>query len=182
MDTHTVGPERKRAWAGPGDFEWFYDRHRDRLVRGLGLALGDVDLAADAVDEAMTRAVQRWSTISGYAEPEAWVYRVALNWATSRFRRRQRDRRYAPLLARSDRVTDEPGTDPRIRQALAELPVDQRSVVVLRFFLDWTVSQTAAAIGIADGTVKSRTSRALRALADRLADPSTVPRIVEESA
>lgn len=171
-----------RSVATFGDFDAFYRQHRDGLVRGLGLALGDVNLAADAVDEAMTRAVQRWSKVSGFARPEAWVYRVALNWATSRFRRRQRDRKYAPLVARSDLVSDGAGIDPSIRTALAELPIDQRSVVVMRYFLDWNVSQTAEALGIADGTVKSRTSRALRFLSQQLTQSSVVPEIVEEGA
>lgn len=148
-------------------FEMFFSTHRNRLVRALAMTLGDSSLAADAVDEAMTRAVQRWSKVSTYAKPEAWVYRVAYNWATSRFRRIKRDRDYAPRIARPDASTD-PEFDPSIEDALATLSDDHRSVLVLRYFYDWDVQATAEALEISPGTVKSRTSRALDLMAVQL--------------
>ncbi|HET8617959.1 MAG TPA: sigma-70 family RNA polymerase sigma factor [Acidimicrobiales bacterium] len=56
--------------------------------------------------------------------------------------------------------------------ALARLPVDQRSVVVLRYYLDWSLDQIAAGLGIAPGTVKSRLHRALRRLENSLRETS----------
>lgn len=156
-DAHAAGPS----------FAAFFSAHRNRLVRALAMTLGDSGLAAEAVDEAMTRAVQRWSKVSTYAKPEAWVYRVAYNWATSRFRRIKRDREYAPRIARPDATTD-PEFDPSIEDALASLSDDHRSVLVLRYFYDWDVQATADALEISPGTVKSRTSRALDLMAVRL--------------
>lgn len=150
-------------------FEHFYGAHRAPLVRALAVTLGDRALAAEAVDEAMTRAVQRWAKISGYSAPEGWVYRVAYNWATSRFRRRARDRAFAPQIARPD-ATLPPGFDPDLHDALATLSDEHRAVLSLRFFLDWNVEQTATALNVSPGTVKSRTSRALDALSVQLAD------------
>lgn len=158
------------ATAGPRSFESFYAMHRTGLVRALGVALGDPGLAAEAVDEAMTRAVQRWDTVSGYGKPEGWVYRVAYNWATSRFRRLKRDRTYAPRLARPDSMFD-PGFDPDVQDALDALSPDHRSVLVLRYFYDWDVQTTATALGVSPGTVKSRTSRALEQMAAALGEP-----------
>jgi RNA polymerase sigma-70 factor (ECF subfamily) len=57
-----------------------------------------------------------------------------------------------------------------MQAALDRLAVDQRAVVVLRYYLDWSEARTAAALGIAPGTVKSRLSRALDRLAVLLAD------------
>jgi RNA polymerase sigma-70 factor (ECF subfamily) len=156
-DAHAAGPT----------FAAFFSAHRNRLVRALAMTIGDSSLAAEAVDEAMTRAVQRWSKVSTYEKPEAWVYRVAYNWATSRFRRIKRDRDYAPRVARPDSTVD-PEFDPTIEEALATLSDDHRSVLVLRFFYDWDVQATAEALKISPGTVKSRTSRALDLMAVKL--------------
>lgn len=163
-----AGPTNDAHAAGP-TFESFFSTHRNGLVRALSMTLGDSGLAAEAVDEAMTRAVQRWSKVSSYSKPEAWVYRVAYNWATSRFRRLKRDRDYAPRIARPEATTD-PEFDPSIEDALATLSDDHRSVLVLRYFYDWDVQATAEALEISPGTVKSRTSRALDLMAIRLRD------------
>lgn len=152
--------------AGP-TFAAFFSAHRNSLVRALSMTIGDSNLAAEAIDEAMTRAVQRWSKVSTYSKPEAWVYRVAYNWATSRFRRIKRDREYAPRIAQPESTVD-PEFDPSIEEALSTLSDDHRSVLVLRYFYDWDVQATADALEISPGTVKSRTSRALDMMAVRL--------------
>ncbi len=149
-------------------FTDFYRAHRTPLVRALTVTLGDRALATEAVDEAMTRAVGRWSKVSGYTAPEGWVYRVAYNWATSRFRRRKRDREYAPRIARED-VVSPAGFDPDLHDALATLSDEHRAVLTLRFFFDWNVETTAEVLQVSPGTVKSRTSRALDALSVQLA-------------
>lgn len=150
-------------------FGAFFAANRNALVRALSMTIGDSALASEAVDEAMTRAVQRWDKVGSYSRPEGWVYRVAYNWATSRFRRRKRDREYAPRIARPESVVD-PEFDPTIEAALATLTDEHRAVLVLRYFYDWDVQATAEALEISPGTVKSRTSRALDAMAKQL-DP-----------
>src|SRR5215207_2029132 len=69
-------------------FEAFYRHHRGRIAKALSFALGDVDLAAEATDEAFVRAYERWPKVQRLDRPDAWVYRVATNWATSVLRRR----------------------------------------------------------------------------------------------
>ena len=64
-----------------------------------------------------------------------------------------------------------PAADPSLERALAALPVEQRAVVVCRYLLDWSEFQTAEALQIAPGTVKSRLSRGL----DRLATTMEAP-------
>ena len=137
-------------------FDEFYRSHHDRLYRAISLVTGQPDVAQDAVDEAMARAAERWDSISAYDAPEGWVYRVALNWATSFFRRRNRVWTRAP----SDRVWDQL-PDPDVNRAVAALPATQRSVVIARYYLDWSLDQIAASLGIPSGTVKSRLNRAL---------------------
>ncbi len=146
------------------DFAAFYQVNHPVIARALALTIGDAGLAAEATDEAMTRACQRWTRVQHYDNPSGWVYRVGLNWARSWFRRH----REVPSL-----WTDQPSppvapVDPALDAAIGELDVKHRSVVVLRYLLDWSVAETAAALDIAPGTVKSRLSRALDQLEVRL--------------
>jgi RNA polymerase sigma-70 factor (ECF subfamily) len=152
--------------ADPLAFVDFYEDARDRVRRALAMTLGDDHLAAEAVDEAMARAFQRWDHIRGFDNPGGWVYRVGLNWATSIIRRRLR----APQPPAERGPTDVgPIAEPDVAAALAELPARQRAVVVCRFYLGLSEAETAIALATRPGTVKSRLHRALRHLQTRLA-------------
>jgi RNA polymerase sigma-70 factor (ECF subfamily) len=147
-------------------FDDFWTAERVRLTRALAMTIGDVDLATEAVDEAMARAFQRWPRVGGLENPAAWVYRIGLNWTRSFHRRR---RRTPPLwLTQPASASDDYGLDPSIDAAMAALPDAQRSVVVCRLLLGWSEDQTATALGVRPGTVKSRLSRALAVLARTL--------------
>ena len=150
-------------------FEDFYAVHRDELARALGLALRDGELGAEAADEAFARACQRWGQVSAYANPQGWVFRVGLNWARSWLRRVRRERERQPLLAQAH-ATEDGARDVDLERALATLNDAHRAVIVARFYLDWSVAETAEALGVAEGTVKSRLSRGLEQLRDVL-DP-----------
>lgn len=141
-------------------FAAFYPGVHDRVFRALALTLHDPDLAADAVHEALARAYARWPQVAAYDNPTGWVYRVALNWARSRFRRTAREILSAGPSPAGGAEMPEPA-DPELEAALQRLPVDQRAVVVLRLWLDWSVADVATALDIPPGTVKSRLSRAL---------------------
>jgi len=147
--------------AGPASTETFvafYGAKRNRLARALALTLGDGHLGAEAADEAMARAFQRWGRVGSFDDPAGWVYRVGLNWATSVLRRRSR----APQ-PRFERDLTELGPvgEPTVQAALAALDVRQRSVIVCRFYLGLSVQETATALSTRPGTVKSRLHRAL---------------------
>lgn len=155
-------------------FDDFYQSHRDRVARMLALTLGDDGLGYEAADEAMSRAFENWSTVARYGNPEGWVYRTGLNWARSWLRRRKRGSAKDPLVAGPDRTVDQP-IDPDVAQAIINLPDKYRSVVVLRYYRDWSVEQTAEALDIAPGTVKSRLSRALQKLEHELTTHEELP-------
>ncbi|MDY7103458.1 MAG: sigma factor-like helix-turn-helix DNA-binding protein [Actinomycetota bacterium] len=146
-------------------FSDFYRNAWPKVARGLAVTLGDRDLAAEATDEAMARAYQRWRTIAHYDQPAGWVYRVGLNWARSYHRRAIRRLPFT----RTDHVEAPTVEDPSIAAALAALDVKHRSVVVCRLLLDWSVDETADALDIRPGTVKSRLHRALTQLQSSLA-------------
>lgn len=146
-------------------FDEFYRRSRTSIGRAIALAVGDADLAGDATDEAMARAYERWSMVARLDRPEGWVYRVGVNWSMSVLRRRRRSlhRLYEPAA-----VDDPQVSDPVVHAALGELDVKHRSVVVCRHLLGWSVAETASALGVRQGTVKSRLHRAHQVLQVRL--------------
>lgn len=150
------------------EFTAIYEEWRSPIRRGLALALGDIGLADEAVDEAMTRALTHWEQVSGYERPEGWLYRVGLNWARGIFRKR----RYELLsdLEPSLRSSDDPLPDPDLIEAVGRLSLTLRSVVVARYYLDLSTSEVAETLEIPEGTVKSRLSRALKKLARDLGD------------
>jgi len=171
METMAAGPlssPADRVLAEP--FEAFYRANSDRVYRALALTLGDDDLAREAADEAMLRAYVRWDRVRGLDNPAGWTYRVGLNWATSWWRRLRRER---PPASDDQHPTATGGPDPAAlaaRTALDQLPLAQRTVVVCRVLLDLSTAETASALDIAEGTVKSRLARALTALRGTLTE------------
>lgn len=147
------------------DFVAFYDSSYRRLAAALSSTLGDRDLGREAADEGMARAYAHWNAVSGYDNPAGWVYRVGLNWALSLKRKLARRRTLPPPDHHHDRLP----ADPQIAEALAKLDVRLRSVVVCRILLDWSTEETADALAIKPGTVKSRLHRALTRLQELLA-------------
>lgn len=145
-------------------FTAFYREAWEQVARGLAATIGDRALAAEATDEAMARAYERWDTVGRYDFPAGWVYRVGLNWSRSHHRRLAR----SLPLRRTEHAELGVVTDPAVREALLGLNVRLRAVVVCRILLDWSVDETAAALHIAPGTVKSRLSRALTILESTL--------------
>lgn len=157
----------RRAVGQDQQFQEFYRHEADGIYRALALALGDVELAQEAANEGMARAYQRWTKIGNYDSPAGWVYRVGLNWARSRLRKTGNeilttDTGEPTAAGHQARVGHE--VDQDLRDALAKLSLDARAVVVLRYLLEWSTIDTATALGVAQGTVKSRLARALAEL------------------
>lgn len=147
------------------DFPDFYRVHHQSVFRALAATLRDDDLAREAADEAMTRAYQRWQSVAEYDNAPGWVYRVGLNWARSRLRKRSREhlRDTTP-----DTPSHQPLPDPELEAALRALPLEARSLVVLRHMLDWSYPEIASALRIPVGTAKSRLHRVMNDLRQTL--------------
>lgn len=148
-------------------FEDFYRSRSAEVYRTLAVVLRDHDLAREAVDEAMTRAFERWRTVQRYANPTGWVYRVALNWSRSRLRRRNRE-----VLVEAPQPTGvaTPAPDRELDRVIGDLSLHHREVVVLRYLLDLSQEDIAGYLDIPVGTVKSRLHRALDHLRKELDD------------
>jgi RNA polymerase sigma factor (sigma-70 family) len=147
----------------------FCHRVRPRLVGTLSLLCGDGDTAEELAQETLARVWLRWSRVHELDEPLAiaWTCRVAVNLANSWLRRRIAERRArARLAARATdaHVDPDPADAVAIRRAVAALPRRRRTALVLRYYADLPVSEVAALMGGAPGTVKSLTSKALTAL------------------
>lgn len=152
-----------------GDFDSFYRSHYQTVVRSLSVTLNDAGLGREAADEAMTRAYANWTKIGGYENPAGWAYRVGLNWARSWHRRTTRRLPFRPVAS----VELPPMADPELDRALAKLDIKYRAVVVCRYLLDWSTDQTAEALDLRPGTVKSRLSTGLSQLRAALDTPAT---------
>ncbi len=143
-------------------FDAFYTGCRVEVHRAVAVTVGDHHLAADAVDEAFVRAAERWGQVSQMDRPAGWVYRVAVNWATS-WRRKWSRRPTLPVEV-LDRPHHDDLTAVTLLERLSGLPLLQRQMLVLRFVLGFSVRETAVALDVAEGTVKSSVHRARQQL------------------
>ena len=143
----------------------FCDRVSGRLVGSLTLYCGDRHIAEELAQEALARAWERWATVGLMPSPEAWTFRTAINLANSRFRRLRIERRALVVVA-SDGASHESDEAAvlAVRSAVRALPPRQRAVVVARWFLGYSVDETAELLSCAPGTVKSTTHHALARL------------------
>ena len=150
------------------DFAEFYASTRDDCLRVVLLTTGDRPLAEDLVAEAYTRAWLAWRKVRGMDQPRAWVVRTALNTRISWWRRRRREVGLDGLEgvspASHDDAAGSDSLDTDLVAALRRLPARQREVVALRLRLDLDTAATAAALGLAPGTVGSHLHRGLAAL------------------
>lgn len=146
--------------------EGFCVRVRPWLVGSLSLYCGSTDVAEELAQDTLARVWDRWPTVRALQAPEAWAYRVALNLANSHYRRRAAERRARLRDAAPRLVTEDADAADAIavRQAVAGLPRRQRAALVLRYYADLPVAETAVLLGCTPGTVKALTHQALASL------------------
>ena len=149
-------------------FEAVYAADGPRLVVEIYAITGSLAEAEDAVQEAFVRAYARWSRVGRMDEPAAWVRRVALNLATSRWRAVRRAARLAPRLHVPERAPDRPDDTVALVAALAGLSEHQRVAIVLHYWADLPVAEVADLMDQSVSTVKSHLRRGRAALAGRL--------------
>jgi len=155
-----------------GEFEAFARRAAPSLLRSAFLLCGDRGHAEDLLQLTFWRTAQRW--VMAREAPNAYAYRVLVN--LSRDRRRGQRRRVSEWLGPDDRADIDLDQTERLAQrdvmsrAVRRLPDRQREVIVLRFYLDLSIAQTAAALGSSEGTVKSHTARALTRMRELLGE------------
>ena len=140
------------------------------LYRTAYLLLGDPGLAEDLVQTALAKTYAAWPKVRDVQAAPGYARTTLLNTAASWFRRRSwRNELPTEQLPDPGREND-PSDRPAVLNALGLLPPRQRAVVVLRFYEDLSVAETAHALGCSEGTVKSQTSKALDSLRRLLGD------------
>jgi RNA polymerase sigma-70 factor, ECF subfamily len=142
------------------DFDDLFRDNYANLVRSIGLAIGDPDLAADAVQEAFAKAHVRWHKVSEYSSPIGWVRTVAVNAARDQQRRRQRFDRMRHLIARDERVHDTPEMHTPLTDALSTLSPQQRIAATLFYLDDLSLIDVAKTMRLSEGAVKFHLSQA----------------------
>lgn len=152
-------------------FEEFVASRSNSLLRTAYLLTGDHGRAEDLLQTALAKAWRAWGRINDHPEP--YVRKILVNTYASWWRRRWNGEQPTAVVpeGRSTSYADGSAQRADLWDAVLRLPKRQRAVIVLRFYQDLSEAQTAALLGIAPGTVKSQTSKALRTL--RI-DPSVV--------
>lgn len=161
--------ERARS----GDHEAFSDLARTSIGRLYAIAtliLRDGDRAQDAVQEALVAA---WRDVRAIRDPDAWdawLHRLTVR-ACTRLARKERRRDTVELHVTLDSDPMAPGDlalslaeRDRLERELGRLPLEQRAVMVLHFYLDLPLTEAAEILDIPTGTAKSRLHRGLEAL------------------
>lgn len=149
----------------PAGLEGFCESNKERLVGVLTLHCGDPHTAEELAQETLVKVCIRWRSVQRMMNPEAWMFRVAINLSNSYFRRKTAERK-AKARLKPDPYHHDPdiANVVAVRQALATLPKRQRSVLVLRFYADLSVGDVAEALDIPEGTVKTLTHRGIKSL------------------
>src|SRR5262245_61347097 len=159
---------RKRHRRDDQQYADFVDASQQRLRRTAYLLTGDWQLAADATQEALLRMYVAWPRLERSGGGlQADARRALVSATVDQIRRPWRREAPAEIdvnIADDSRLDDQVSDREALLAALRRLPPRQRACVVLRYFDQFTVDETAEAMGCVPGTVKSQTARGLAAL------------------
>jgi RNA polymerase sigma-70 factor (sigma-E family) len=155
------------------DFASYVAARRPALLRGARAVAGDPHTAEDLLQASLLRVLVRWHTLRDPGAADAYVRRTItrqhVSWHRQPWRRAARPAEWLPEDAT-------PASDPAVADTgdvwalVMTLPAVQRATIVLRYYEQLSVAETAAVLGCSTGTVKSNTSRGLAALRRTAAD------------
>ena len=163
--------------AGPGgktqtrdaEFSSYMNARQASLLRTAYLLTGDRHTAEDLVQTAFAKLYLAWDKVQDQGSIDGYVRRILVNEHNSLWRRAWKRRELA-----SETLPDRPhhdeydaGAGRELWELVQTLPKKARAVVVLRYYEELSEAETADALGISVGTVKSQASRALAVLRDR---------------
>ena len=160
----------------PADFESYVAARGPALLRLAYLLTGNESDAQDVVQEALSRAVPRWTRITQADDPDAYVRRMVVNAHVSwwrKFKRREspvEDVRSEGIQPGADVETVERAGSKELWAACARLPRDQRAAVVLRYYEQLSFAEIAALTKVAEATARSRVHRGLATLRNTMGE------------
>ena len=133
---------------------------RMRLYKTALLYLDNESQAVDAVDEAVYKGLRSCRSLRQPEYFETWLTRILINVCYDQLRRQKR---FVPLEELPETAVEDFDALP-LKEALRRLPKELRDVVILRFFADCTLAETADILGIPPGTAATRQRKALQLL------------------
>ena len=149
------------------DFAEYAQARQQHLFRTAYLLCGDRDRAQDLVQSALVSLLRSWKRVSRADNPEAYARKVLVRTFLDEQRKLRRE-------AEAHRIPDAPvGRENAalrllVLDALRTLPPKPRAMVVLRYWEDLSIAQTAVLLGCSEGNVKSQCSRSLDKLRELL--------------
>lgn len=159
----------EQAMAGDAEaFDELARRRIDQLYAMARLILRDAERAADATQETLVAA---WRDLAVLRDPdrfESWLRRLLVNACYQQARRDRRRRHYETAVMSIDPIAPDPAAAladrDEVERAFRHLDEQQRALVVLHYFYDLPLAETAASLGLPIGTVKSRLHRTTQLL------------------
>jgi RNA polymerase sigma-70 factor (sigma-E family) len=149
------------------EYAWFFRAEFPMVLRTVFLILGDRGKAEDVTQEAFIQLLSHWKKISRYERPDAWVRRVAIRLAV----KAQRRERMREVLERDTSGPQGPkAPDVDLANALQQLPLKQRTCVLLFYYEDRPIAEIVDILGISEGAVKVHLHRARERLATLLGE------------
>jgi RNA polymerase sigma-70 factor (sigma-E family) len=172
-------PERvtsRAGWDADAAVEELYAAHYRRLVRLSVLLVRDVETAEEVVQDSFVAMHGRWGSLREPDRALAYLRQAVVNRSRSVLRHRGVESSYIPPVARDRPAAEDDALVSERRgvvlDALRALPERQREVLALRYYLDLSETEIAAALGISRGAVKSHASRGVAALRTVMEDVS----------
>jgi RNA polymerase sigma-70 factor (sigma-E family) len=194
VDTEDPGVARatSRIPASPAQqVTALYQAHALSLARLALVMLGDAAAAEDVVQDAFLGLYRRWDRLAAPSAAQSYLRTSVLNGCRTALRRRSRHGVHAdgtddvafggPALESAEAAVVHGEEHRAVLAAIRRLPARQREALVLRYYLDLTEEQTAEAMRVSRGTVKSATSRAITAVGRMLGAPTSRNRSREDS-
>jgi len=153
------------------EFAQFMAARAGQLYRSAYLLTTSAQGAEDLVQTALAKTFAAWPRVRSADDPVAYVHGVLIKTFLSE--RRKRSSTEVPVAEPTDRMSVDPDPADRLAlmTALAGLTPTDRAVVVLRYWEDLSVAQTARDLGLTEAAVKNRSLRALRVLRHLLDTP-----------
>lgn len=159
-----LGTER-----GAGRMEELYRAHAPDALRLAYLLTGDRALAEDLAQDAFVKVLGRFHDLRNRDAFWWYLRRTVVNLSRSHFRHKKVERAWAERQKPVDPVAPHDLAErDRVRRALMTMRPEQRAAIVLRYYEDLSEADTAQALGVAVGTVKSMVSRGMQRLRDEL--------------
>ncbi|MCW2755153.1 MAG: polymerase subunit sigma-70 [Marmoricola sp.] len=163
--------EGARDAAQRADFDSWMAARQARMLRTAYLLTGDVRAAEDLTQTTLAKVYLAWDRVSAARSVDAYARKIMVNEHSSMWRRLWRQREVVSDTRSRDipvAAQEYDGVATDLWNAVRELPERQRAVIVLRYYEQLSEAETAEALGVTVGTVKSQASRALATLRDRL--------------